>query len=380
MLDEETPLQLENHLRLRNDLSTVQSSSIADIWQAAPVGSKLRACIRFIDARLGPGKLSSSEFVQFGFCEPQVPYEKIRTFAGKRAQQAFNKIYNDSTWYALTKNKIAFESLMRGGGLQCPDTIAIYDRKGRGAGAPVLKNTSELEQFLLNPENHPVFCKPTTGLLSIGSFRIDSANQNTVVVNGHHNYPVSEVMNYIRGISNKGYLFQKVLEPHSDFSEIGCTVISSVRFLVLNREEESSVHSCVLKIPAKGEVADNFWRAGSIIGSVDLDTGMIERAVLKGRNEIQLIKSDTSELSHIFKFRLPDFETAKNSILAASRFLAGVRVQSWDVALTTKGPVLLEVNFGGDLNLAQLSSGKGIMNESYCGVLRESGYSKNLPA
>ena len=33
---------------------------------------------------------------------------------------------------------------------------------------------------------------------------------------------------------------------------------------------------------------------------------------------------------------------------------AGVRTQSWDVALSDQGPGFLEVNFGGDLNLAQL--------------------------
>ena len=380
MLDEDAPLQLEKHLKLRKDLSTVQSSSITDVWQAAPAGSKIKACTRFLDARLGPGKLSSGEFIQFGFCDPRVPFEKIRTFAGKRAQQAFNKIYNDSTWYALTKNKIAFEALLRGGRLPCPQTFAIYDRKGRGAGAPVLKSVAELEEFLLDAKNHPVFCKPTTGLLSIGSFRVDGAAKDTVLVNECHEYPVAEVVNYIQGISKKGYLFQKVLEPHPDFESIGCAVISSVRFLVLNREEEASVHSCVLKIPAKGEVADNFWRAGSIIGSVDLDTGLLERAVLKNRDGIELVSRDDTELSHVFRFKLPDFELAEKTVLDASRFLAGVRVQSWDVALTSEGPVLLEVNFGGDLNLAQLSSGKGIMTKEFCRVLRESGYSKNLPS
>ncbi|MEM7214794.1 MAG: sugar-transfer associated ATP-grasp domain-containing protein [Pseudomonadota bacterium] len=379
-MEDDAPLRLGEHLRLREQLSTVQPSSIIDVWRATPAGNKLDACTKFINARFGPGKLSSGEFIQFGFCNAEAENELIEKFAGKQAQQAFNKIYNDRTWYALTKNKLAFEALMRGGGLPCPETMAIYDRKGRGAGAPVLKTKDELGAFLLSHENHPVFCKPTTGLLSIGSFRVDDVTSNQLVVNEGHQYPLSEVVEYIQGISRKGYLFQRVLEPHPDFAAIGCDVISSVRFLVFNRERESSIHSCVLKIPASGEVADNFWRSGSIIASVDLGTGKFDRAVLKTRDGVECIHKTPPDKKHLFEFQLPNFADASKCVLEASRFLAGVRVQSWDVALTKKGPVLLEVNFGGDLNLSQLSSGKGIMDKSYCDVLRESGYSGRLPS
>ena len=51
-----------------------------------------------------------------------------------------------------------------------------------------------------------------------------------------------------------------------------------------------------------------------------------------------------------------------------------IRTQSWDVALTDKGPVLLEVNFGGDLNLAQLAHGTGVLDDAYANHLRRCGY------
>jgi hypothetical protein len=52
-------------------------------------------------------------------------------------------------------------------------------------------------------------------------------------------------------------------------------------------------------------------------------------------------------------------------VRAAAPVFAGVRTQSWDIALTEAGPVFLEVNFGGDLNLAQLASAKGALDERY---------------
>ena len=58
----------------------------------------------------------------------------------------------------------------------------------------------------------------------------------------------------------------------------------------------------------------------------------------------------------------------------AAQALPGIRTQSWDVALTDRGSVLLEVNYGGGLNLAQLAHGVGVLDETYTEHLRQNGY------
>ncbi|HEX4174147.1 MAG TPA: hypothetical protein VHY82_16915, partial [Acetobacteraceae bacterium] len=47
---------------------------------------------------------------------------------------------------------------------------------------------------------------------------------------------------------------------------------------------------------------------------------------------------------------------------------------SWDIALTDRGPVLLEVNWGGDLNLAQLAYGRGVLDSEFAAHLNANGY------
>jgi hypothetical protein len=44
------------------------------------------------------------------------------------------------------------------------------------------------------------------------------------------------------------------------------------------------------------------------------------------------------------------------------------------VALTDQSPVLLEMNFGGALNLAQLASGTGVLDDGYAEPLRRCDY------
>jgi hypothetical protein len=40
-------------------------------------------------------------------------------------------------------------------------------------------------------------------------------------------------------------------------------------------------------------------------------------------------------------------------------------MQAWDIALAERGPVLVEVNIGGDFNLPQLAHAKGLMDERF---------------
>jgi hypothetical protein len=60
--------------------------------------------------------------------------------------------------------------------------------------------------------------------------------------------------------------------------------------------------------------------------------------------------------------------------MSAATVFAGIRAQSWDVALSDQGPASLEVNFGGDLNLAQLANSEGVLDHGYTEHLRECGF------
>ena len=56
------------------------------------------------------------------------------------------------------------------------------------------------------------------------------------------------VHEYMKGISKKGYLFQKVLEPHVDMVRLTKDAIASCRFLIFNLDDKAIIHSCCLKI------------------------------------------------------------------------------------------------------------------------------------
>ena len=50
---------------------------------------------------------------------------------------------------------------------------------------------------------------------------------------------------------------------------------------------------------------------------------------------------------------IPEWDELIRLVLQAAPVFAGIRTQSWDIALTHRGPVFLEMNFGGDLNATE---------------------------
>jgi hypothetical protein len=47
-----------------------------------------------------------------------------------------------------------------------------------------------------------------------------------------------------------------------------------------------------------------------------------------------------------------------------------------DIALTSDGPMLIEINTGGSFDLPQLASGRGFLTDDVCEFFRDCGYDK----
>jgi hypothetical protein len=71
---------------------------------------------------------------------------------------------------------------------------------------------------------------------------------------------------------------------------------------------------------------------------------------------------------------IPHWAEARRICLAAAANLPGLRTQSWDVAIDRLGPVLVEVNYGGDLNLPQIAHGSGLLDARYAAHLKRCGF------
>jgi hypothetical protein len=111
-----------------------------------------------------------------------------------------------------------------------------------------------------------------------------------------------------------------------------------------------------------------------MLGAIDLSSGRIGRVVRGTGSQMTCDKVHPDTGLPVIGFSVPDWSKLCGLAREAAAVFPGIRTQSWDIAVTDQGPVFLEVNFGGDLNLAQLAVGRGVLDDDYRAHLRQCGF------
>lgn len=324
---------------------------------------------------IGPGFLGPSEFFMYRLFEPGLDLgEKLR-FIGKRLEAPMHGACNDRDWRAVANDKLVTHAVLRDNGFPVPSLAGFYHpcrpapRRSMALGTP-----QELRDFL-RAVDRPLFGKPLGGYHSLGCVSIDSVDRGTDSVELAYGgrLPLQSLLEYILKTGRSGYLFQERLRPHRDLAERFGPTLSTVRMVVLLTSDGPELLHAACKIPRGRNVADNFWR-GNMAGAVDERTGRVTRVVSGvGIDQVQHTHHPDTGMS-LVGMTLPRWREAVDTCLEASACMPGLRTQSWDVAITERGPVLIEVNSKGNFSGPQIASGKGFRDEVYEAHLRRCGY------
>lgn len=312
------------------------------------------------------------EAVLLGMYRPGMEAEDLSRFVGKMRQTIFHNTCNDRRWFALADDKAVFYTILKGAGLPVPETVAIAGSRRRTGMGAWLSGPEALSAFLASNKHWPVFAKPVDGMYSLGGLRLEGFVDGIVRATGEEPLPVADLWSYMSALSRQGYLIQHCLAPSQFALQHFSRTIASVRILVLFSGAEPRIESAVLKIPSGEHVADNFWRTGNMLAALD-QNGQIVRVITgKGPGEREVEQHPTTGAS-LKGLALPGWNELCGRVLSAAALFPSIRTQSWDVALTEGGPHLLEVNFGGDLDLHQMAHRRGALSPTYAAHLKACG-------
>ncbi|MBW4091129.1 MAG: hypothetical protein HIU82_08475 [Proteobacteria bacterium] len=348
----------------------------SNLRAAVTAGRRVTSILSDIIAlQRGPGKLTPSEYFYYRLWNPELKSEDKRRFVGKRAQHRMHLACNDAHWYATAADKLLFHSVARGAGLPTPELLAVTHPSRRMRSARTLVGSEQIAAFLREPANYPLFAKPIDGKYSLSVVSADGYDAATDRVLLHGAEPVAPAeLAQALTVRDAGYVLQRRLVPHPDLERLFGPRLWSVRVLVLMTPDGPRVHRALAKIATGQNPADNFWRVGNLLGAIDPVTGQIVRTVQGTGAEAAVNGAHPDSGHQIVGTSIPGWEDLMTLATEAASVLPGIRTQSWDIALAEQGPVLLEVNFGGDLNLAQLAEGAGVLDPAYREHLRSCGY------
>lgn len=157
---------------------------------------------------------------------------------------------------------------------------------------------------------------------------------------------------------NRIYL-EELVSQHPDMDKLCPASVNTIRFMTYNDKGTPILLWAGLRVGNGVNPVDNFHAEGMGV-KIDLQTG---RLVGVGINK------DNEEFTHhpttgvLFDgFQLPCFQEAKDMVLEACLKSDKILMIGWDIALSDKGPLIIEANRWPGFDLVQVLEDRGRMD------------------
>ena len=198
-----------------------------------------------------------------------------------------------------------------------------------------------LEKFLKKHENFVI--KPVNGL---GVTDVEKMNVSEVE-------SLEEFNNYL---DEKNMFLEELIVQNKDWGKISPKSINTIRVMTSNVDGDVQIFCMIARIGNSINLQDNFHQGGSGV-LIDTDKGiLVGKAINKDMEEFEThpvskIKFDGYEIPYFKEI----IELAKNAALKFPKTI----VIGWDVAITDKGPLIIEGNNGPGFDLPQVVMNRG---------------------
>jgi hypothetical protein len=352
--------------------------------------SLIRQALDIIELKRRNPTMGVKDYFRFRLYDPEyTAASRLEDYLGWRAEQQLALALNPRTVVMPAWDKFTFALIARAFDLPVPKLIGLYrPRMDQSAHvAEAIANTPDALAIWLRTNNHwPVFAKPSYSQGSQGCFYLAGyqTDGDVLVTRRGTKLPVDQFVSDVVGAHNvpfyqrdMGYLFQEVLRPHPQVSRLtGNPLVSSVRVVLIQDEAGIEIVAAVWKIATGQHDTDQFTRQfpGNLLAAVDTETGRVGTVIDYEWRVARVPGAGASTDG----FVLPDWDEALPLCRRAAALFPLMRIQHWDVALTDRGPYLLEVNDIGSISGPQ-GFGRGLLTDRMRALLRSHGDAKKIP-
>lgn len=206
----------------------------------------------------------------------------------------------------------------------------------------IVPTEGEYEKFLKFIDEHEVFMsKPYDGLGGA-----DVKKEYTKEIKDKKEY-------FENAIKNRIFLEELVVQ-HPEMNKLCDKSVNTMRIMTFNDHGKSRIIWMGLRVGNGINAIDNFHAKGMAV-NIDMNTGkLVGNAIDKDLNEYT-----EHPKTHIKfdGFQIPCFNEAKDMVLNASLESDKILVVGWDVAISDKGPVIIEGNRRPGFDIVQVLSG-----------------------
>ncbi len=320
----------------------------------------------------GPGRVTPFEYYAYHLYDRGRHDEAGRgAFIGHRGRRRIVGALNDPQAGILADDKLVTYGYMHGLGHPVPPVRALVHAFRTFGTVPTLPDAAALARYLRHEATYPMFGKPLgkSNAIGVASLQDYDPAAGTLRLPGGTTLAVDAFAASVMTFMPRGYVFMDHLAPHPAMGAVCGGRLGTVRLYLLALGVEPEVLGAVWKIACGDNMADNFHLSGNLLGALTVDTGEVTRVV--GGSGLDEVLHDThpDTGAPLIGFRIPDWTAMVAMVRHAARAFPRLPFQAWDVAATPDGPVLVELNWAGDVSLWQRASGRGMMNERFRRIL-----------
>lgn len=292
---------------------------------------------------------SLKEIVGYGLYLPQVKHEMPVMISKHNSLEKLTRL-NPREFEERVENKDLFYKNCRSAGLPVPEHYGLF-RRGTGVDAndqPIADRDDWLAYFRSTLPAHFII-KDVKGVYGSGFHAFERQADGFMETNGQL-MPAEEFYDFLFAHSTGGLVMQERLFNHPDMTlGEGNDALCTLRLTTLVQSEgDIALLFYIMKIPVGKNITDNFsmGTSGNLIAFGDRDSGTLRgaRVLHPSVGGLSTVRTHPSNNHPLDGYVIPQWHDAVALAKRAHRAFSEFGTLGWDMALTARGPVILETN------------------------------------
>lgn len=150
---------------------------------------------------------------------------------------------------------------------------------------------------------------------------------------------------FLRKFKSGVWIIQPRIESHQKIKTVNASALNTTRIYTMNTGSDI-VYMGSFQAFATDNAPIDSWQYGSIYVGIDEKTGNLNEHGLTSENDLRLglLKEHPNSQVRFENYVLPYFNESVLLCKKAHRYLYGFFVIGWDIAITDKGPIIVEAN------------------------------------
>jgi hypothetical protein len=317
---------------------------------AAAGGDRRAAMVRL--RRLRTSGFTFEEALEQGLLDPAMPEATVDGHAPRHVALLAQARMNAAALEPLTTEKAIFYRYCAALGLPVPELLAIVPREtpGWGIGERVLADADAFADHLLSL-GRDVVVKPSGGGEGVGVRVLRREPEALVDAGTDAPVDLPALWEELRGDAEFAcFVVQERMRNHADLTSlVPATALHTMRLVTLVPRSGGAprVSQSSIRLAIGGGVTDNFahGRTGNGYCEIDPETGRLGPLRRAREDGCGFVDSPfLPDGTRIEGMRMPMWDEALALAFRATPHFLPVRSIGWDIAVTDRGPVLIEAN------------------------------------